>query len=169
MRSIVLTAFALLIAAFAAPQFIASSLENDRQEANTGKPQAHTPTPRRGDVEIHAESNGHFYVDLKVEGREINAMVDTGASVVALRESDARRAGIRVKHSDFNIPMSTANGTAYAAAVTLRRVSVDNVEIRNVRAVVMPDDKLDITLLGATFLNELKRFEISDRVLVLEN
>jgi aspartyl protease family protein len=88
---------------------------------------------------------------------------------VALRESDARRAGIRVRRSDFDIPMSTANGTAYGAAVTLRRVAVDRVEIRNVRAIVMRDDQLHITLLGASFLNELKRFEVSDRVLVLEN
>nr|TFG54883.1 MAG: TIGR02281 family clan AA aspartic protease [Hyphomicrobiales bacterium] len=167
MRSIVLTAIALMIVAFAAPQFLASPTD-ERPKASAGG-NAAQPAPRRGDVEIHAETNGHFYVDLKVEGRKIEAMVDTGASVVALRESDARRAGIRVRRGDFKIPMSTANGTAYAAAITLRSVAVDNVEIRNVSAVVMPDDKLAITLLGASFLNELRRFEVSDRVLVLEN
>jgi len=171
MRSIALVVFVVMIPAFAAPKFFDLSVESGRQAAAGSARSENAPSrgPRRGDVEIHAERNGHFYVDLKVEGRTIEAMVDTGASVVALRESDARRAGIRVRRSDFNIPMSTANGTAYAAEVTLRRVSVDNVEIRNVRAVVMRDDKLGITLLGASFLNELRRFEVSDRILVLEN
>jgi aspartyl protease family protein len=171
MRSIALIVFVLLIAAYAAPQYLDTAIESRSQASADSTPRGNAPSraPRRGDVEIHAERNGHFYVDLKVDGRTIEAMVDTGASVVALRESDARRAGIRVRRSDFNIPMSTANGTAYGAAVTLRRVAVDRVEIRNVRAIVMRDNQLHITLLGASFLNELKRFEVSDRVLVLEN
>ncbi len=174
MRFIFLTAFALIVIAGTAPQFITPWMESRSEargeEVGQGTASARARrNGRSGDVEIHAERNGHFYVELKIDGRTIEAMVDTGASIVALRESDARRAGIRVRRSDFNVPMSTANGTVYAAAVTLRRVAVDNIEIRNVRAAVLRDEQLHMSLLGASFLNELKRFEVSDRVLVLEN
>ncbi len=173
MRSIFLTAFVLIVIAGTAPQFITPWMES-RSEARGEEVQLSAAdragrNGRSGDVEIHAERNGHFYVDLKVDGRTIEAMVDTGASVVALRESDARRAGIRVRRSDFNVPMSTANGTAYAADVTLRRVSIDNIEIRNVSAVIVRDEQLNISLLGASFLNKLERFEVSNNILVLEN
>ncbi len=173
MRSIFLTAFVLIVIAGTAPQFITSWMES-RSEARGEEVQLSAAdragrNGRSGDVEIHAERNGHFYVDLKVDGRTIEAMVDTGASVVALRESDARRAGIRVRRSDFNVPMSTANGTAYAADVTLRRVFIDNIEIRNVSAVIVRDEQLNISLLGASFLNKLERFEVSNNILVLEN
>ena len=96
-------------------------------------------------------------------------MVDTGASIVALRQSDARRAGIRVHRDDFNVPLSTANGTAYAAAVTLDSVAVDDIQIRNVRAVIVPDEQLSISLLGTSFLNKLRRFEVSEGTLLMEN
>ncbi len=173
MRSIFLTAFVLIVIAGTAPQFITPWMES-RSEARGEEVQLSAAdragrNGRSGDVEIHAERNGHFYVDLKVDGRTIEAMVDTGASVVALRESDARRAGIRVRRSDFNVPMSTANGTAYAADVTLRRVSIDNIEIRNVSAVIVRDEQLNISLLGASLLNKLERFEVSNNILVLEN
>ncbi|HSG94070.1 MAG TPA: TIGR02281 family clan AA aspartic protease, partial [Afifellaceae bacterium] len=70
---------------------------------------------------------------------------------------------------DFNLPLSTANGTTYAAAVTLDRVAVDDIEIRRVRAVVVPDGQLAISLLGTSFLNKLRRFEVSDSTLLMEN
>ena len=174
MRNLVLTAIALTAVAVATPQFLDSWVESRPQagaeEALVSAAPARTRrNSRSGDVQIRAEADGHFYVDAKVDGRSIELMVDTGASVVALRESDARRAGIRVRRSDFDAPMYTANGTAYAANVTLRRVSVGRIEIRNVRAVVLPDRQLSISLLGASFLNELRRFEVSDNILVLEN
>jgi len=86
-----------------------------------------------------------------------------------LRESDARRAGIRVHRNDFNVPASTANGTAYYASVTLRRVEIDGIELHDISAAVLPDDQLQISLLGASFLNRLRRFQVSNNVLVMEN
>ncbi len=174
MRNIILASLALIIIGVAAPKFLMSQIQSQPQAVAENVPaQAALARTRRyagsGEVEIRSASNGHFYLDALIEGEEIAVMVDTGATIVALRQSDARRAGIRVHKSDFIVPLSTANGTTYAAPVTLDRISVDDIEIRNVRAVVVPDEQLSISLLGTSFLNKLRRFEVSGDTLTFEN
>ncbi|MDH3195107.1 MAG: TIGR02281 family clan AA aspartic protease [Hyphomicrobiales bacterium] len=174
MRDIILASIALVIIAVAAPKFLMSHIES-QQQVVAGKAPARAAPARtrryasRGEVEFRSAANGHFYLDADIDGEAIAVMVDTGASIVALRESDAERAGIRVYDDEFNVALSTANGTTYAAPVTLASVSVDNIEIRNVRAVVVPDEQLSISLLGTSFLNKLRRFEVSGDTLIFEN
>ena len=50
----------------------------------------------------------------------------------------------------------------------LDRVEIDDLEVRNVAAMVMPDGALSDNLLGLSFLQRLHRFEYSDGKLVLE-
>jgi aspartyl protease family protein len=38
-----------------------------------------------------------------------------------------------------------------------------------VRALILPDDRLKVSLLGGSFLAKLKRFEVADGTLVFEN
>ena len=119
-------------------------------------------------VEIEASRDGHFYVDAEINFRSVRLMVDTGATAVALRQSDAARAGIRVHRSAFQHPVQTANGTTHAAEAMLDSVMVSDVEVRNVRALILPDDRLGVSLLGGTFLHGLRRFEVSDGTMILE-
>ena len=181
MRNLVLISIALCVLAAAAPQLLDLSIGSrpdtvSGEEAIIVARDRHPVAPDRNrrfspstDVKIPVQADGHYYVDGKVNGRNVALVVDTGASMVALRESDARSAGIRISRNDFNHPIYTANGTAYAAEVILRRVSVGRISIRDVGAVVIPDEQLSVSLLGATFLNELRRFEVSNNILVLEN
>ena len=174
MRNIIIMSVALIIIAVAVPKILTPQNKSQPQAVAERAPvRAALARTRRnassGEVEIRSASNGHFYLDAEIDGEDIAVMVDTGASIVALRQSDARRAGIRVHRDDFNLPLSTANGTTYAAPVTLDSVAVDDIEIRKVRAVVVPDEQLSISLLGTSFLNKLRRFEVSDGTLLLEN
>ncbi len=121
------------------------------------------------EVQIKAENDGHFYVDASVNFRPVRLMVDTGATVVALRASDAAAAGIHVHDADFTNPVQTANGTTNAAEATLDSVSISDIEVRDVRALIVPDDKLSISLLGGSFLHGLRRFEVADGTLTIEN
>jgi aspartyl protease family protein len=120
-------------------------------------------------VEVKAGRDGHFYVVAEVNFRPVRLMVDTGATVVALRVSDAEAAGIRPREADFINPVQTANGTTNAAEALLESVSVDDIELRNVRALVIPDDQLSVSLLGGSFLHGLRRFEVADGTLIFEN
>ena len=105
---------------------------------------------------IKAGNGGHFEVEAQVDGRRIQFMVDTGASQIALRESDAARLGLRPSARDYTIKIQTANGVGRAALVQLRMVEVGNIVVRDLPALVSPDDALGVNLLGMSFLSRVR-------------
>ena len=105
----------------------------------------------------------------EINARPVHLMVDTGATVVALRQSDAVSAGIRLMPGDFTNPVQTANGTTMAAETEIDSIMVEDIEVQRIRALVLPDDQLSISLLGASFLNGLERYEVADGTLIFEN
>lgn len=133
-------------------------------------PAASSPPARSGtSVELRAGESGHYHTRADVNGREIQTMVDTGASIVVLTYEDARSAGLSLKPSDFVQTASTANGTAKFAPVTLDRVRIGDITVRNVRAAVADRGRLAVTLLGMSFLNRLDRVDMRDGVMVLKD
>ena len=126
------------------------------------------PFPYAGrTVALRADQAGHYQVDAAVNGRTVEAIVDTGATTVALNAETARRVGVYVSRGDFRLPISTANGVIMAAPVTLSNVRVGGILVRNVRAVVLPGDVLSVNLLGMSFLSRLSKFEVAGGRLVL--
>ena len=95
-------------------------------------------------------------------------MVDTGASVIALKAEDADMLGIHPAERDFTAVVRTANGTVRAAPVQLGMVEVEGLMLRDVAAWVMPEHALSDNLLGMSFLTRLHHFEYTDGKLVLE-
>ena len=95
-------------------------------------------------------------------------MVDTGASVIALNESSAARIGVRPPPRDYTSNVSTANGTIKGARTRLAEVNVGGLVVRDVDAMVLPDEALSEILLGLSYLSKLKRFEFAGGKLVLE-
>ena len=120
-------------------------------------------------VELEAGDNGHYHADAEINGRSVNVMVDTGASMVALTYEDAEAAGIYLRDSDFTQRASTANGIARIAPVTLDRVSIGDITVRNVQAAVSERGQLSTTLLGMTFLSRLEHIEMSGGKLHLKD
>jgi aspartyl protease family protein len=119
-------------------------------------------------VSISRDRRGHFQTEGRVDGQRIGFMVDTGASVVALNETSAARFGLRPSRSDYNATVSTANGTIKAARTRLAMLDVGGLVVRDVDAMVLPDEALSENLLGLSFLSRLKRFEYANGQMVLE-
>ena len=115
------------------------------------------PAPSSGYRTVTLSNNGHgFGVEARVEGRSIDFIVDTGASSVSLRETAAAKLGIHPAARDYTIRTQTANGVGKAAPVTLDRIEINGITVRDVRAIVVPDDALSVNLLGMTFLSKVK-------------
>ena len=119
-------------------------------------------------VSIPRDGRGHFQADARIDGQRIAFMVDTGASTIALNESSAARIGIRPSPADYTAKVSTANGTVKAARMQLPVVELGGLIVRDVDAMVLPDEALSENLLGLSFLSKLKRFEYANGKMVLE-
>jgi aspartyl protease family protein len=110
--------------------------------------------------------DGHFYVDADVNGARIRFLIDTGATYVALSPEDARSAGLRIFDSDYTAQSSTANGVTRVAPVTLRQIELDQLQLFDVRAVVL-EKPMPVSLLGMSFLSRLQGYETRNDELVL--
>jgi aspartyl protease family protein len=119
-------------------------------------------------LSIPRDARGHFQTEGRIDGQRIDFMVDTGASVIALNEKSAARFGLRPSRGDYNATVSTANGTIKAARTRLAMVELGGLIVRDVDAMVLPDEALSENLLGLSFLSKLKRFEYAGGKMVLE-
>jgi aspartyl protease family protein len=119
-------------------------------------------------LSIPRDARGHFATEGRIDGQRLAFMIDTGASVVALNESSAARFGLRPTPGQYTATVATANGTVKAARMRLARVEVGDLIVRDVDAMVLPDQALSENLLGLSFLSKLKRFEYANGQMVLE-
>src|SRR5436305_8432762 len=110
-------------------------------------------------LSIPRDARGHFQTEGRIDGQRIDFMIDTGASVIALNEKSAARFGLRPQRGDYNATVSTANGTIKAARTRLAMVELGGLIVRDVDAMVLPDEALSENLLGLSFLSKLKRVE----------
>ena len=119
-------------------------------------------------VKVSRDSRGHFQTEGRVDGRRLGFMVDTGASVIALNETSAALIGVRPRPSEYTANVSTANGSIKAARTRLAMVDIGGLVVRDVDALVLPDDALSENLLGLSYLSKLRRYEFAGGKLVME-
>jgi aspartyl protease family protein len=119
-------------------------------------------------VALAADRRGHFQVDLSVNGRAIEALIDTGASVLALTYDDGRALGLIRPGDKMDVKMQTANGVVNGKRVVLDAVRLGSISVSDVEGVVAPEGALPVNLLGMSFLKQLRSFEMSGNRLVLE-
>jgi len=98
-------------------------------------------------VAITANSSGHFSISATVNGTYVEMILDTGATQVVLTDFDARRIGLDMNNLSYRIPVKTANGTTYTAAVRLDDVSVGPISVSSVGALVAKPKDLGTSLL----------------------
>jgi aspartyl protease family protein len=118
-------------------------------------------------VRLAADARGHFVANFKLNGRSVEALVDTGATTVAINRSTARRIGISLDRDDFKYEVGTANGITRAAGIVIERVQIGRISVENVPAAVLEDAALDGTLIGMSFLNRLSKFHVEKGALLL--
>jgi len=170
MRNIVITAaimagLGVFMAQMADKMTPAAASPNAARQAASEAPAALTALRS---VSIPRDARGHFATEGHVDGQRIDFMVDTGASVVALNESSAVRFGLRPTPAQYTATVTTANGTVKAARTKIAMLDIGGLVVRDVDAMVLPDEALSENLLGLSFLSKLKRFEYSNGQMVLE-
>ncbi len=111
-------------------------------------------TARGTQIVLSAVSGGHFVTEGSINGRSTRFLVDTGATSVAMGMEEARRMGIKFEEGE-RIYGSTANGVVAGFKVNLTTVRIQDVEVHNVEAAVLPQ-AMPAILLGNSFLTRFQ-------------
>jgi aspartyl protease family protein len=134
----------------------AATFEISGKRVTLGMGHARTVTgdPVRESTVLTADVKGHFYADGQLNGRSMRFFVDTGASLVSIPSSEARRLSIDYGKGQKAL-MRTANGNATGYLIRLDTISVGGITVYGVDAVVIEGNGLPHTLLGMSFLNRM--------------
>lgn len=101
---------------------------------------------------LERNRHGHYHATGQINGRQVEFMVDTGATTVAVPASLEQRLGLQ---RQAPVSTETANGTVTAYLTRLDSVRVGNIEVREVKATIHPQLEGSEVLLGMSFLKHL--------------
>ncbi|WP_236574155.1 retropepsin-like aspartic protease family protein [Hydrogenophaga sp. PBL-H3] len=113
-------------------------------------------------VVLTADSQGHFMPPGQINGRQVQFMVDTGATQVILSESDAKRINLKYELGR-KVNVSTANGGAVGYQVRLESVRIGEAQVFDVSAIVLPQP-MPFVLLGNSFLSRFQMQRTNDQL-----
>jgi aspartyl protease family protein len=118
-------------------------------------------------VQVARARGGDFTVQVELNGRPVTMLVDTGASSVVLTQEAAKAANLPLDLLKYDVPIETASGRTRAAAIVIDQIAVGGIVERRVPALVSAPGELRTSLLGMSFLNRLRSFEISGGLLIM--
>jgi aspartyl protease family protein len=128
----------------------------DQLQDRQHNPNMHLAGEVRGqarEVTLQANRRNSYVATAAINGRDFEALIDTGATQVAVSERLARRLNLQ-RGPSFEV--STANGTTTAYATMLDSVRLGNIELNGIRANVVPRMTEPDVLLGMNFLSKLE-------------
>jgi aspartyl protease family protein len=129
-------------------------IQGRRVTLGLGPARTQTSATAPDSVVVPADAWGHFVTDGQVNGLPIRFAVDTGATFVTLSASEASRLGLDYRKGRQAL-METANGDVSAYRVRLDTVSVGDITVNNVDAVITEGNTLPVALLGMSFLSRM--------------
>jgi clan AA aspartic protease (TIGR02281 family) len=118
------------------------------------------------EIEINMSPQSQFLVQTIVNGKAIEFIVDTGATHVVLDPKDAKKLGFNKSTLKFSRRIRTAGGIVRAAPVVLAEMKIGQLTVRDVVARINKKS-MGKSLLGMTFLNRLRGYEVRGKRLVL--
>ncbi len=116
-------------------------------------------------IVLSADSQGHFFTQGLVNSRPVQFMVDTGATTIGMSVNDADRIGLQYKQGQA-VQVSTANGIVPGWKIRLSSVRLNDVEVRDIEAVITPIS-MPFVLLGNSYLTRFQMTRNNEQ-LVLE-
>jgi aspartyl protease family protein len=148
------------------PQSRTRSAKVERGEAVPRTAVSHETSELTNQITLRPGQGGHYFLTAEIGAADVEFLVDTGASLIALSYEDAERIGLDPENLEYNGMVQTANGTTPVAPITLETVRVGQLEVDRVEAIVSKA-AMGISLLGMSFLSRLDSYRVEDGNLVL--
>lgn len=113
---------------------------------------------------VEAGDDGHFYAPLTVNGKSIQGLIDTGATIIALNAEGAAELGIDFSQGERN-KSGTANGPMDNRIVIVPALAVAGVSMDDVQ--VSCCIKSPVSLIGMSFLSRV-RLSVAGNTLTIQ-
>ena len=123
-----------------------------------------TPVEQGRETRIPMAIDGHFWVDAKVNGKDVKFLVDSGATMTTIDRQTAGAAGLPVtgRRDQF---VRTGNGVIRVSSSRASEIQVGGIIRRDVGVQIADND--DLNVLGMNYLSSLSRWGVERRWLVL--
>ncbi|MCH8615378.1 TIGR02281 family clan AA aspartic protease [Sphingomonas sp. SM33] len=122
------------------------------------------PVVQGREIRIPMAIDGHFWVDGRLNGKEVKFLIDSGATMTTVGRDTAARVGMPVSPTRNQI-VRTGNGFIRVATGTAHTLQVGSIERNNIPMHVADGD--DLNVLGMNFLSSLQRWGVEGRWLIL--
>ena len=160
-----LTAALAWIAIFAAGFVLFTFRDNFGWVAQRLKAEAIGTAVEQGrETRIPMAIDGHFWVDAKVNGKDVKFLVDSGATMTTLDRETAVAAAVPVS-ARADQYVRTGNGIIRVPSGRIAHFEVGTIKRTDVGVQVADND--DLNVLGMNFLSSLSRWGVEGRWLVL--
>ena len=123
-----------------------------------------TPVTQGQETRIPMAIDGHFWVDARLNGRDVKFLVDSGATTTTVDRDTAKLAGVEISsHRDQYV--RTGNGVIRVASGRADELTIGGITRRDVALEIADND--DLNVLGMNYLSSLRRWGVEGRWLVL--
>jgi len=118
------------------------------------------------EVVLQRNRYGHYNLTGQINGHDVEFLLDTGATDIAIPAGVARRLGLPKLHQ---IRFYTANGVANGYATEVREVRVGDIVLHDLDASINPNVDDDIVLLGMSFLKHIEFTQRADTLILRQS
>lgn len=109
-----------------------------------------------GLVTLAPDNQGMYRSDISINGFSAIAIIDTGATYIAMNYHHADRFRIPYRQVGKITRVETASGIVPAFEVTLKKVVLGDIVVSNVTALVLESEQPSTILLGMSFLSQVQ-------------
>ena len=123
-----------------------------------------TPVEQGEETRIPMAIDGHFWVNARLNGRDVKFLVDSGATMTTIDRNTAEAAGVEVSPRRDQY-VRTGNGIIRVSSGRAAELEVGGIKRTDVGLQIAEND--DLNVLGMNFLSSLSRWGVEGRWLVL--
>lgn len=119
------------------------------------------------EITIRRQDDGHYWLQVDVNGKPVRFMIDSGATTTAVNASTARETGIEVDTNGYPVFLSTANGRVAAQRGIIQSLKIGTHEVGQ-HNVVVSESFGDTNVLGMNFLDSMQSWKVEANVMTLK-
>jgi aspartyl protease family protein len=118
-------------------------------------------------VRLTRHDDGHFHAAVRVNGKPVQFLIDSGATMTSLSAEAAEMAGIVVDRSTVPVIVETANGAVKDWRAVANAMALESILIKDHSVLISDNLSDDQNLLGMNFLDELNSWRVEGDFMIL--